>query len=261
MLSILITHYNRPKALKKCLSSIADLKLTIPFEVIVSDDGSLVENQEIIKSYNIDKLLLSSKNEGLASNINKGIKACNKSNYLLYCQEDCLIVPEIKSVLNTFLTVLDSGKLDMIRLTANYKFSYLIKVTEGIYRIPRFSFRNFNINTFQYSDNPFITKVDFFHKYGFYLEGTSGPFGETEYAIRILNTNANIGITNKKYSIWQEGVQSVINPTNTVNTLRKRSKFRKIKRLARALRQHLEWVLYNPNNRKLYTYKNKRVNK
>ena len=41
---------------------------------------------------------------------------------------------------------------------------------------------NFNINTFQYSDNPFITKVNFYEKYGYYkgelvfltLEGIEG---------------------------------------------------------------------------------------
>lgn len=254
MLSILITHYNRPNALKKCLKAISDLNLHIPYEVVVSDDGSSQENQYIIKSYEVNQLLLSEKNRGLAVSLNRGIKAC-KGDYLLYCQEDGIILPEIKKLLNECFEILDSGKLDMIRLKANYVFSHLIKITEDIYRIPRFSFRNFNINTFQYSDHPFITRVDFYSKYGFYLEGVSGPYGETEYAIRVLNTNAKIGITKQKYTSWQNEVQSVM---EIMHPVKKRKGSKKFWRFARALRQHLEWILYNPNNRKLYTYKNRR---
>jgi glycosyltransferase involved in cell wall biosynthesis len=254
MLSILITHYNRPKALKVCLKSINDLDLSIPFEIIVCDDGSTKSNQKIIKNFKVTKLLYSEVNEGLTANLNKGIKACNGS-FIFYCQEDAIILPEFKNVLQNLLGVLDARLLDMVRLTANYKFAHLIKVTNDVCKIPRFSFRNFNINTFQYSDHPFIVKADFYDRYGYYLEKTSGPYGETEYAIRLLNSAAKIGITNKKFTVWQKEVKSVMEIDNPV---KKRKGIRFIWRFARALRQHLEWLLYNPNNRKLMTYKNKR---
>jgi len=77
MLSILITHFNRPNALNKCLEVLHEINWGIPFEIIVSDDGSTLENIEIINKTKIDTLLLSDKNLGLASNLNKGIKACS----------------------------------------------------------------------------------------------------------------------------------------------------------------------------------------
>ena len=49
MLSILITHYNRPKSLKECLQAIQALKLEYPHEIVVSDDCSAFENIELIK--------------------------------------------------------------------------------------------------------------------------------------------------------------------------------------------------------------------
>jgi hypothetical protein len=143
----------------------------------------------------------------------------------------------------------------MIRLRANYIFPNLIKVSEVVSRIPRFSFRNFNVNTFQYSDNPFLTKTNFYTKFGFYLDGVSGHYGETEYAIRILNSNAKIGITHKKYAKWQHDIKSVMAIKNPSKNKKGSKKFWQF---ARALRQHLEWLLYSDSNRKLFTYINNR---
>jgi len=254
MLSILITHYNRPIALQACLDTILDLKLAIPYEIVVTDDGSTQENVNRIKEMKIDTLLLSENNQGLSSSLNKGIKAC-KGEYLLYCQEDAVLSSELSALLVDFFEILDSEHLDMIRLRANYVFPSLIKISDVVSRIPRFSFKNFNVNTFQYSDNPFVTKKNFYIKYGFYLEGVSGHYGETEYAIRILNSKAKIGITNKKYAKWQQEVKSVMVINNPV---KKRKGAKKFWQLARALRQHLEWLLYSKSNRKLYTYTNNR---
>lgn len=254
MLSILITHYNRPESLVVCLKTIRDLQLDIPYEIVVSDDGSTLENLQKVRALKIDQLITVFINEGLTANLNKGIKAC-KGDYIFYCQEDFTILPELSQQLQEVFKVLDNGKLDMVRLRANYVFKHLIRITDEIYRIPRFSFKNFNINTFQYSDHPFITKVNFYKKYGYYLEGTSGPYGETEYAIRILNTNAKIGITKIKYAISQKEVKSVMTINNPV---KKRKGSKRFWRFARAVRQHFEWLLYSKSSRKLYTYTNNR---
>jgi len=254
LLSIFITHYNRPNALKKCLQIIHSINWPVSYEVVVSDDGSNNENLKVIENENIDKLLLAKSNQGLAANLNKGIKSC-KGDFLLYCQEDAIISQDIDKILLECLEILKRGKLDMIRLRANYKFPHLIKISENINKIPRFSFKNFNVNTFQYSDNPFITTKTFFEEFGYFLEGTSGPYGETEYAIRILNTNAKIGITKKKYALWQKEVKSVI---NTQIPIKKRKGSKQFWRFARALRQHFEWIMYSKSNRKLLTYKNRR---
>lgn len=254
MISILTTHYNRPDALVFCLKAIKDAKLDFDYEVVVSDDGSNNETIAIINKLEVDTLVLTNKNEGLAANLNKGIKAC-KGNYILYVQEDFLMKPEFKNVINEGIQLLDSHILDMVRYRANYTFNKLIPCTEHISLIPKFSLCNFNINTFQYSDHPFLTTPTFFERFGYYLENTSVGYGETEYAIRILKSKAKIGITKQNYFNDIEGVQSTV----YVRPKKRKSPIKKsLWRFARAIRQHLEWLLYNPKNRKLITYKNKR---
>ncbi len=257
MLSILITHFNRPKALQSCLKAINDLELNIPYEVVVSDDGSSADNLMMIQDFSIDHLLVSKNNKGLAANLNKGIKNC-MGDYILYCQEDFLIKPSFKEILPECFEILDSKKLDFIRFQANYKFQKLIPITKNINRIPKFSFKNFMINTFQYSDNLFMTTPEFYKEHGYYLENTSGDYGETEYAIRILNSGAKIGISTTYYVQQNTSSSSVMrNPS----VKKKKIGGKQLWRFARSLRQHLEWLLYSKSNRKLYTYKNKRKSK
>ena len=261
MLSILITHYGRPDSIVECLERIRALNFNLPFEIIVSDDGSDSKTQHFLNTLKIDTLLLSEKNTGLASNLNKGLKAC-RGNYILYVQEDFLVQENFVDVIEESLNLLKDGTLDMIRYCANYRFKHLVPITKKINKIPRFSFQNFNINTFQYSDNPFMTTPSFFTRFGYFLENTSGGYGETEYAIRILNSNAKIGITNIYYFKHATNVASVMDvDTNKIKSKKRKGIKKKVWRFARALRQHLEWILYNPQNRRLYSYSNKRKGK
>ena len=261
MISILITHYKRPETIVECLNAIRAVTWGRPIEIVVSDDGSDFETQSFLKTLSIDRLLLSEKNMGLASNLNKGLKAC-QGDYILYVQEDFIAKPNFDEVIEDSLRLLKEGSLDMIRYCANYRFNHLIPITEKISRIPKFSFQNFNINTFQYSDNPFITSPAFFERFGYFLENTSGGYGETEFAVRILNSKAKIGITNKYYFKHSLGIPSVMDINLDISKRKKRIGIKKkIWRFARSLRQHLEWMLYNPKNRKLYSYSNKRASK
>lgn len=243
MISILITHFKRPEVLSSCLKALRAIEWAVLIEVVVTDDGSSPQIQNILKTLPIDILLLSEKNMGLTSNLNKGIKKC-RGDYILYVQEDFMINSGFVEVIEESLKLLNQNKLDMIRYCANYRFSHLIPITENINRIPKFSIRNFNINTFQYSDNPFITTPTFFKRFGYYLENTSGGYGETEYAIRILKSDAKIGITNKYYFKHIMGIPSVmdVDLDNSKRKIRTGTK-KKIWRFARALRQYLEWVL------------------
>lgn len=251
MLSILITHYNRSEALKDCIEAIRHIGFSSEYEVLISDDGSNEEHLNNIKGLKYDQLLLSKNNQGLTNNINKGLKAC-KGTYILYCQEDFLLNPQIAVILDECMDLIKRNILDMVRLTANYKFNYLKALTPQVSKIPTFSISNFNINTFRYSDHPFITTIDFYNKFGYYLEDVSGPYGETEYAIRLLKLGARIGIVNKSLTRSHAGSISVM---KTFYPSKKRKGSRTLWRLARALRQHMEWVVYNPKKRRLLTYK------
>lgn len=257
-ISFLITHFNRPFDLALCLKGIKEIPIS-NYEIVVSDDGSTVENVEIIKSYDlVNQLILAPTNQGLAANINKGLAAC-RGEYVIYCQEDFIIKPEIGTVLPECLDLLQNKKVDMIRFTSNFNFKKTIPLTPTISRIPKFSFHNFLYNYYQYSDHPFITRKSFYERYGYYQEHTSGRYGETEYAIRILKSNAKIAITNSLMAFSVLGSQSVLaNESNKKDTKKLINK--PILKLARAFRLYLEWALYNSSNRGLKTYKNFRKN-
>jgi|GEM_PF-2913828 len=259
MLSILITHYNRPKALKKCIDAFKEvLTKETKFEIVVSDDGSPPSVQNQFKKLPIDKLVLSASNKGLTSNLNTGIRNCS-GDYILYCQEDFIPKTELNENLQEILQVLDSRKADMVRMKANYTFPKLFGLTENIKLIPKFSWKNFYYNTFQYSDHPFITTSSFFKTYGYFLENTSGAYGENEYAIRIMKSNAKIAIMDTHLFKDNLNTTSVIEK----HEVRKKRRFLKkigAHKLVRAVRLHLEYVLYNPKKRGLITLKNKRIN-
>jgi glycosyltransferase involved in cell wall biosynthesis len=252
-ISFLITHYNRPDDLLKCLKAIKNLNIS-DSEIVVCDDASQCQHLETIEGYEVDQLIVAKTNQGLAANINSGIEAC-QGEYIVYCQEDFVLDLQIRNFLPECLELLDSRKADMIRFTSNSPFNKLIALTDAVSLIPKFSFQNFLMNYYQYSDHPFITKKSFYRRYGNYLENTSGRYGETEYAIRILKSNAKIGITNQRLSSIIEGSQSVlVNESIAANkeyTLNK-----KWVKIARAFRLYLELLLYNRSKRGLITYKN-----
>ncbi len=257
LISILITHFNRIESLEKCLKAFEKIDFSnFKIEIVVSDDGSEIKIQEQLKALKIDTLVLSERNEGLASNLNKGINAC-KGNYILYCQEDFLPQVELSSYMPQIVETLDSGKAEMIRLQANYVFPKLLPLSEEIKLIPKFSWKNYYYNTFQYSDNPFITTRSFFDKYGYFLENTCGAYGENEYAIRIMNSNAKIAIVNK-YPF--KAIKEVASVMDMQQKKRKRKFLRKIgiHKFIRASRLHLEYIFYNRKKRKLLTIENKR---
>lgn len=252
-ISFLITHYNRPSDLLKCVEAIKKIKLA-SFEIIVSDDFSSPENIKRLKNIDVDKIVFAEKNQGLAANINKGLKAC-QGKYIIYCQEDFVLDPKISDVLSECLNLILGKKVDMIRFVANYKFNKLVSLTENISLIPKFSLQNFLLNYYQYSDHPFITKKSFYQEYGYYLENTSGRYGETEYAIRILKSNAKIAISNNKFASAVVGSQSVL--VNESVEEAKRYKINKsLLKIARAFRLYLELILYDKTKRGLVTYKN-----
>ena len=252
-ISFLITHYNRPDDLAKCLAAIRNLNI-LDSEIVVCDDASEKRHLEKIKGFQMDHLIVAEVNRGLAANINKGIAVC-QGKYIVYCQEDFILNPKIIEILPQCSDLLESKKVDMIRFTSNLVFNKLIPLTTTISLIPKFSFQNFFQNYYQYSDHPFITTRSFYDKYGTYLEDTSGRYGETEYAIRILKSNAKIGITNNKFASTIDGSFSVlINESIGANKEFKASK--KLIKIARAFRLYLELILYNKSQRGLLTYKN-----
>lgn len=252
-ISFLITHYNRPIDLLKCLAAIRSLNVS-DSEILVCDDASHEDHLKTIQEYQIDQLIVSKMNQGLAANINKGIQACH-GEYIVYCQEDFLLDPQISKLLPECLDLLEKGRVDMIRFTSNFEFNKLFPLTATISLIPKFSFRNFLQNYYQYSDHPFVTRKSFYDKYGSYLENTSGRYGETEYAIRILKSNAKVGITNRTLAATIIGSQSVL-MNESIHENKEYKMNKSLVKVARAFRLYLELILYNKTKRGLMSYKN-----
>ncbi|GEL12409.1 Glycosyltransferase, GT2 family [Flavobacterium glycines] len=253
-LSFLITHYNRFENLQDCVAAIKKLDLDFEYEIVVSDDGSTEDIQEKLKTIEVNHVVLSDYNKGLAHNINKGIRTC-KGNYILYCQDDFILTSDINKIIKESIFVLASKKVDLVRFRANYFFKELTEISENIKLIPKFSFKNFLLNAFQYSDNVFIVRSNFFSEFGFYLENTSGDYGETEYAIRIFKSKARIGIVSNGYVVDVEGGKSVMRE-NSKQLVKGKKKFY-LRKFIRAIRLHLEYLFYNKNRRGLLSYKNR----
>lgn len=255
MISILITHYNRFESLVSCLEVFKSLDLGA-VEIVVSDDGSDEKTQQLLKTLDVDVMLLHEKNTGLTSNLNRGINACT-GEFILYCQEDFIPKKDLALYLDEAKGILNANKADMCRLRANYRFPKLYMLSDRFKLIPKFAWRNFYLNTFQYSDHPFITKKHFFDKYGFYLENVSGPYGENEYAIRIMKSKAKIAIA--EYHPFKQNTESESVIMHGVAP-KKRLVLKRLNlyKLLRAIRLHFEFLVYNKKRRTLVTIKNKR---
>ena len=141
MISFVITTFNRPSLLQKCVESIYNLKLNCNFEIVVSDDCSAPDSIEFIRVIKGIKLLESETNKGLAANINRGLKAA-KGDYIVYLQDDWLLRNIFKDYILEMCDLLDNDRLEMIRLTYNIKFNSMNRLSKHISSIRRFAFRN-----------------------------------------------------------------------------------------------------------------------
>jgi glycosyltransferase involved in cell wall biosynthesis len=254
-ISFLITHYNRPKDVEKCIEAILLVK-SAEDEIVVSDDGSALDNITQLKDLEIDTLVKTEKNLGLAANINRGLQQC-KGDYILYCQEDFILSPTLKDKLPEFIRLIDDSKIDLIRFSSYFDFYKVENFNDTLNIIPRFSFSNFTQNFYRYSDHPFLVSKDFHPIYGYYLEQTSGRYGETEYAIRISNSTVVIAITQQPMAHSIDGSESTL--INEIQPIAAPFKLNKgVKKYARAVRMYFEWIMYHKSKRGLITYKNGR---
>ncbi|MGH7891816.1 MAG: glycosyltransferase family 2 protein [Thermodesulfobacteriota bacterium] len=89
--SIIIPTYGRPKQLKECLDTIAELSYPRDgFEVIVVDDGSKTSLEEIVRAFQkrISVRLLRQDNAGPATARNRGAGESH-ARYLAFTDDDC----------------------------------------------------------------------------------------------------------------------------------------------------------------------------
>ena len=179
--SLLITHYNRPKSLERLLSGFDNLGCKFP-EVIVSDDGSKREHQielQDLQSRFAFKLISSENNMGLGNNLNKGQRAVTLT-MTLYVQEDFVPTAMFPDSFRTALNLMEKNhELDIIRLYAYYPYPYLRPYADGFSEMLLKPYYMNYTKIYYYSDHPHLRRSNFLEKFGNYQEGLAGD--RTEY--------------------------------------------------------------------------------
>ena len=93
--SFIVPVYNRPDEIDELLESLTKFTSTIPFEVVIVEDGSTIPCQNIIEKYT-DKLTISyyfKPNSGPGDSRNYGMKVA-KGDYFIILDSDCIIPQE-----------------------------------------------------------------------------------------------------------------------------------------------------------------------
>lgn len=110
-LSIVIVNYNTKEFLGKCIASIVKNVKNISYEIIVVDNASLDGSvKEIQNDSSKFKVILNKENVGFSKANNQGVKASQKSSYVLFLNPDT-IIPEktIEEMVNFMNSHKDAG--------------------------------------------------------------------------------------------------------------------------------------------------------
>ena len=173
-ISIVVSSFYRPDYLKKCIESI-HAKADMPFELIITDDGSTKEIQEeIFKLRDKTSTILfnTGMNMGLNVSANRAVSVCN-SEYILFMNDDCTVLRpcfrEITQALSKpfigWVSPPNEFKKDNNKLDYNKEGHFLTSNITGGYSI---AFRKntwadvggwCENNTTGQSDNVFITRM------------------------------------------------------------------------------------------------------
>lgn len=88
MVSFIIPAYNSEKTIKRCIDSILGQTSNIEYEIIIVDDGSTDETEQLVQSYINDKIKFYQKqNGGVASARNYGVEMSN-GEYIIFVDSD-----------------------------------------------------------------------------------------------------------------------------------------------------------------------------
>lgn len=98
--SIIIPIYNTEKYIERCINSVLNQTYD-NYEIILINDGSTDNSQEIIKKYKNNKKIkiINQKNYGLSYSRNMGIKE-SKGNYILFLDSDDYYELDLLKILN-----------------------------------------------------------------------------------------------------------------------------------------------------------------
>jgi len=108
-LSIIIVNYNTKEFLRKCIASIIANAKGVSYEIIIVDNASSDGSAENLKRKDI-KIITNKKNVGFSKANNQGIRASQKSRYVLFLNPDTIIQKQtIEGMINFMDTHKDAG--------------------------------------------------------------------------------------------------------------------------------------------------------
>ena len=119
--SVIIPTYNRSNIIKKCLDALSSQTFpTNQFEVIICDDGSTDDTEEVVEKYNSPFKLtyLKQYNRGPAAARNMGIKIA-KCRYLLILNDDAILE---RDALSLHAEILERYKGEKISVLGKFVF-------------------------------------------------------------------------------------------------------------------------------------------
>jgi glycosyltransferase involved in cell wall biosynthesis len=93
--SFIVPVYNRPDEIDELLESLTKLSSSIPYEVVIVEDGSSIPCEDVIEKYS-DTLSISyyfKSNSGPGDSRNYGMKVA-KGEYFIILDSDCIIPPD-----------------------------------------------------------------------------------------------------------------------------------------------------------------------
>jgi len=96
LVSVIIPTYNRGWTLKEAIDSVLAQNFS-NFELIVVDDGSTDNTQDILNSYKEDIIVLKQNNKGVSSARNRGIASAS-GQYIAFLDSDDLWLPQKLSI-------------------------------------------------------------------------------------------------------------------------------------------------------------------
>jgi glycosyltransferase involved in cell wall biosynthesis len=205
--TLLITHYNRSRSLRRLLEAFVELGCSFG-GIVVSDDCSKPEHLAALETMRDEfgfTLVTTPKNGGLGHNINKGQDAV-QTPYTLYIQEDFVPKPAFIPELQTALVSMDENPVfDIARFYAYIPYPYVIPFRGGFSEM---QFRRWGTDytkIYFYSDHPHLRRSSFLQKFGRYAEGLN--VDKTEYRMCvsfIQNDGKGLFFRNFKELLSQE---------------------------------------------------------
>ena len=202
-ITLLITHYNRSKSLKRLLNAFREQRISFG-AIVVSDDCSKPEHIQVLQEmqgvYNYS-LITTPQNGGLGNNINKGQDAV-RTPYTLYVQEDFEPKPNLLPHLQNALQCMkNDSTIDIARFYAYFMYPYTEPYGHGFVEMDFKSqiWANNHLKIYVYSDHPHLRRSSFLTKFGRYSEGVGVDISEYRMATAFIQQKGR-GIFFEKFN-------------------------------------------------------------